>query len=76
VEMARLFGLSVILLCCLFEAKCVETDDSKYRNAAQFVLYTVDRRPESSYVYDSEKVINVHEMVRNVFVLKTVKVKT
>ena len=74
--MAHLFGLSVIVLCCLFWAICAETDDSKYRDAAQFVLDTFNRRPDASYVYDLEKVINVYEIVRNVFVLKTVKVKT
>jgi hypothetical protein len=76
VEMANLVRLSVILLCCLFEAICVETDDSKFRDAAQFVLDTFNLRPDSSYVYDSAKIINVFEKVRNVFVLKTVKVKT
>ena len=74
--MARLFGLSVILLCCLFGAICVETDDSKFRDAAQFVFDTFNRLPDSSYVDDSEKGINVYEMVSNVFVLKTVQVKT
>jgi hypothetical protein len=74
--MTHLFGLSVIILCCLFEAICAETNDSKFRDAAQFVFDTSNRRPDSSYVYDSEKVINVYEMVRNVFILKTVKVKT
>ena len=74
--MARLFGLSVILLCCLFGGICVQTDDSKFRDAAQFVFDTFNRRPDSSYVDDSEKVINVYEMVRNVFVLKIVEVKT
>jgi len=73
--MANLFRLSVILLCCLFEAICVETDDSKFRDAAQFVLDTFNRRPDSSYVYDSAKISNVYEKVRNVFVLKTVKSK-
>jgi len=76
VEMANLVRLSVILLCCLFEAICVETDDSKFRDAAQFVLDTFNRRPDSSYVYDSAKIINVYEKVRNVLVLKAVKVKT
>jgi hypothetical protein len=76
VEMANIVRLSVILLCCLFEAICVETDDSKFRDAAQFVLDTFNRRPDSSYVYDSAKIINVYEKVRNVFVLKTVKIKT
>ena len=65
--MANLVRLSVILLCCLFEAICVETDDNKYSNAAQFVLDTFNRRPDSSYVFDSEKVIIVYEMVRNVY---------
>jgi hypothetical protein len=76
VVMANRIRLSVILLCCLFEAICVKTDDSKFRDAAQFVLDTFNRRPDSSYVYDSAKIINVYEKVRNVFVLKTVKVKT
>jgi len=74
VEMANLVRLAVILLCCLFEAICVETDDNKYKDAAQFVLDTFNRRPDSSYVYDSAKIINVHEKVRNVFVFKTVRV--
>jgi hypothetical protein len=63
VEMANLLRLSVILLCCLFEAICVETDDSKFRDAAQFVLdiRVFNHRPDASYVYDSAKIINVHE---------------
>jgi predicted RNA-binding Zn-ribbon protein involved in translation (DUF1610 family) len=76
VEMAHLVGLLVILLCCLFQAICVETDDSKFRDAAQFVLDTFNRQPDSPYVYDSAKIINVYSKVRNVFVLKTVKVET
>jgi len=74
--MANLFRLSVILLCCLFEAIYVETFDSKFRDAAQFVSDTVNRGPDSSHVYDSAKIVNVYEKVRNVFVWKTVKVKT
>jgi len=74
--MAHLFGLTAILLCCFFEAICAETDDSKFRDAAQFVLDASNRRPDASYVDDSEKVINMYETVRKVFVLKTVKVKT
>jgi hypothetical protein len=74
--MAHLVGLSVILLCCLSEVICVETDDSKFKDAAQFVLDSFNRQPNSLYVYDSAKIINVYEKVRNVFMLKTVKVKT
>jgi hypothetical protein len=74
--MAHLVGLLVILLCCLFQVMCVETDDSEFRGAAQFVLDTFNRQPDSSYVYDSAKIINVYAKVRNVFVLKAVKVKT
>jgi hypothetical protein len=74
--MAHLVGLLVIFLCCLFRVMCVETDDIKFRDAAQFVLDTFNRQPDSSYVYDSAKIINVYEKVRNVFLLKAVKVKS
>jgi hypothetical protein len=74
-EMANIVRLSVILLFCLFEAICAETDDRKFRDVAQLVLDTFNRPPDSSYVHDSAKIINVHEKVRNVFVLKTVKIK-
>jgi hypothetical protein len=74
--MAHLFGLSVILLCCLFDGLCVATDGSEFRDAAQFVLDTFNRQPGASYVYDSAKIINVYEKVRNMFELKTVKGST
>lgn len=70
VEMAQLFGLSVILLCCLFDGLCVATDGSEFGDAAQFVLDTFNRQPGASYVYDSAKIINVYEKVRNMFELK------
>jgi hypothetical protein len=76
VEMAHFAGLLVMLLCCLFEVICVETDDSKFKDAAQFVLDSFNRQPDSIYVYDSAQIINAYEKVRNVFVLKAVKIKT
>jgi hypothetical protein len=64
VEMAHLVGLSLFLLCCLFEVICVETDDSKFKDEAKFVLDSFNGQPDSLYMYDSAKIINVYEKVR------------
>jgi hypothetical protein len=63
VEMAQLRGLLVVLLCCLIGVLCDETIDSKFKDAAQFVLDTFNDQPGSVYVYDSAKIINAYKNV-------------
>lgn len=61
--MAQLRGLLVVLLCCLIGVLCDETIDSKFKDAAQFVLDTFNDQPGSVYVYDSAKIINAYKNV-------------
>jgi hypothetical protein len=76
VEMAQLSGLSVVFLCCLIGVICDETIDSKFKDAAQFVLDSFNDLPGSVYVYDSAKIINAYENVSKVFRSIVVKSKT
>lgn len=61
--MAQLMKLSVALLCCLIGVLCDGTVDSKFRDAAQFVLDTFNDQPGSVHVYDSAKIINAYKNV-------------
>jgi hypothetical protein len=74
--MAQLSGLLVVLLCCLIGVICDETIDSKFTDAAQFVLDSFNDQPGSLYVYDSAKIINAYKNVSKVFKSRVVKSKT
>jgi hypothetical protein len=64
--MAQLIGLSVILLYYLTGVICVENVDNKFTDAAQFVLDSFNKQPDSLYVYNSVKIINAYERVSSV----------
>ncbi|XP_069682652.1 uncharacterized protein [Periplaneta americana] len=58
--MAQLIRLCQILLCCFIVATSVETDDSKLKNATQFVLDSFNGKRDSAFVYNSPTIINSH----------------